>query len=240
MATNMEISKTKAKTMNGMPQQLKSHPGGGGSFSTTTLESEESEDSEDSDENSAEEEIITEGARAQLSSSKLDHPSINHVIKAPREHEDPPPDEDDSTTDDEGEDSDVETESEPELEPEANKPVRQASFSPPEELPSWFPENIKKIYRTDHHGGALKYSVPYPRLCLDKNLTSSRNSTKSPGTEPYSKTFVGANGGNTLKQAQQDGSSTYCSTACASGLGLCRRSTTSTERDSLRSGRRRR
>jgi hypothetical protein len=157
----MTTSNTKSKRENGIPFNLKAHSKEDISSSSTSSESEESEDSDDGEESSAEEEIITERARLQLSSSPLDRLSTNHVVKAPREHEESPTEDDESTTDDEEEDSDVETESESES--EVSKPVRQVGFPPPEELPSWFPENIKQIYRIDRHGGALKYSVSF--LC---------------------------------------------------------------------------
>jgi hypothetical protein len=156
----MTTSNTKSKQANGIPFNLKAHPKEDISSSSTSSESEESDDSEDGGESSAEEEIITEGARLQLSSSPLDRLSTNHVIKAPGEREDSSTDNDESTADEEEDDSDAETESE--SEPEASKPVRPAGFPPSEELPSWFPENIKQIYRTDRHGGALKYSVSTP------------------------------------------------------------------------------
>ncbi|CZR69857.1 uncharacterized protein PAC_19757 [Phialocephala subalpina] len=37
------------------------------------------------------------------------------------------------------------------------QPKRHIGFPPPEELPSWFPENIKAIYQVDRHGGALSF-----------------------------------------------------------------------------------
>ncbi|XMA15197.1 hypothetical protein WAI453_007988 [Rhynchosporium graminicola] len=36
-------------------------------------------------------------------------------------------------------------------------PAKHVGFPPPEELPSWFPTNIKQIYSVDRHGGALSF-----------------------------------------------------------------------------------
>ena len=47
-------------------------------------------------------------------------------------------------------------------------PVRHAGFPPPEELPRWFPEEVKDIYRVDRHGGSLTYKV-----CLHISLSMS-------------------------------------------------------------------
>jgi hypothetical protein len=234
----MATPNTKSKRPNGILFNLKAHPKEDISSSSTPSESEESEDSEGGEESSAEEEIVTEGARLQLSSSPLDRLSTNHVIKAPREREDSSTENDESATDDEQEDSDVETE--PESESEVSKPVRQVGFPPPDELPAWFPENIKQIYRIDRHGGALKYSVSTPSPFPVQYLTPSRNSTKLPDIELRSKISADANGGNTLKQAKQDGSFNNSSTAFASDLERCRRSFMNTGRSSLKSGRRRR
>jgi len=238
LISSMATSNRKPRGANGILCNLKPLPKEDIISSSTSPESEESEDSEDCEESSAEEEIITEGARIQLSSSPLDRLSTNHVIKALTEHEDSPTDNDEPTTDDEEEDSDVETESE--SEPEVSKSVRQVGFPPPEELPSWFPENIKQIYRIDRHGGALKYSVSAPSPFSVQYLTTSRNSTKLPGTDPRSKIFADANGGNTLKPGKHDGNSNNSSTASASDLERCRRSFTNTGRNNLRIGRIRR
>jgi hypothetical protein len=234
----MAASTTRSKRVNGILSNLKPLPKEDISSSLTSSESEESEDSEDNEESSAEEEIVTEGARIQLSSSPLDRLSTNRVIKAPREHEDSPTDNDEPTTNDEEEGSDLETEPESEL--EVSKPVRQVGFPSPEELPSWFPENIKQIYRIDRHGGALKYSVSTPSPFPVQYLTPYRNLTKLPGTDPRSKISADANGGNTLKLVRHDGNSNSSSTASASDLERCRRSFVHTGRSSLKSGRRRR
>jgi hypothetical protein len=218
LVASMATSNAKSKRANGILCNLKPLPKEDIGSSSTSSESEESEDSEDGEESSAEEEIITEGARLQLSSSPLDRLSTNRVIKAPREREDSPTEDDEPTTDDEEEGSDVETE--PEREPEVSKPVRQVGFPSPEELPSWFPENIKQIYRIDRRGGALRYSVSTPSLFLVQCLTPSRNSTKLPGTDPRSKISADANGGNTLKPAKHDGNSNNFFTASGLNLGL--------------------
>ncbi|KAG4433759.1 hypothetical protein IFR05_010758 [Cadophora sp. M221] len=42
-------------------------------------------------------------------------------------------------------------------EPEEIKPKRHAGFPAPEDLPGWFPTNIKQIYRVGRHGGALSF-----------------------------------------------------------------------------------
>jgi hypothetical protein len=237
----MATSNTKSKVVNGIICSLKSLPRESVGSSSTSSESDESEDSEDGEESSAEEEIITEGARIQLSSSPLDRLSTNRVIKAPREHEDSPTDNDESTADDEEDEkegSDVETELE--SEPEVSKPVRQVGFPQAEELPSWFPESIRQIYRIDRHGGALKYSVSTPSPLPVQYLTPPRNSTKLPVTDPRSKIFADANGGNILKQGKHGGNSNNSSTASASDLERCRRSFMNIGRSSSRCGRRRR
>jgi len=40
---------------------------------------------------------------------------------------------------------------------ESATPKRHVGFPPPEELPRWFPENIKDIYLVDRHGGSLSF-----------------------------------------------------------------------------------
>lgn len=53
---------------------------------------------------------------------------------------------------------------------------RHVGFPPVEELPDWFPENIKQIYRVDRHGGALSYKVSAPTVKKMKcRLTRRRN-----------------------------------------------------------------
>ncbi|KAJ5040223.1 uncharacterized protein L3040_005885 [Drepanopeziza brunnea f. sp. 'multigermtubi'] len=37
------------------------------------------------------------------------------------------------------------------------EPTTHPGFPPAEELPKWFPENIKNIYQVDRHGGALSF-----------------------------------------------------------------------------------
>ncbi|KAI9050255.1 hypothetical protein LZ554_005423 [Drepanopeziza brunnea f. sp. 'monogermtubi'] len=37
------------------------------------------------------------------------------------------------------------------------EPMTHPGFPPAEELPKWFPENIKNIYQVDRHGGALSF-----------------------------------------------------------------------------------
>lgn len=83
-------------------------------------------------EDDIEELIITDGARSFASSS------IPY-------HQDPANDDD--------------TEEESVVDEQAVTTVARIEFLPPDQLPSWFSENIKKIYLVDRHGGALSFKV---------------------------------------------------------------------------------
>lgn len=52
-----------------------------------------------------------------------------------------------------------EYQNDPEYEPKSCKPHRPVGFPPLDELPRWFPEDIKAIYQVDRHGGALSFKV---------------------------------------------------------------------------------
>lgn len=105
-------------------------------------------------EDSAEEEIVTAGAQATLNNARPARtaPRPNIVYEGHRESVDREP------SDEESEESESEESEAPSVEPEDSKP-RHARFPPVEELPDWFPENIKQMYRVDRHGGALSYKV---------------------------------------------------------------------------------
>jgi len=103
------------------------------------------------DDGSVEETITTQGAKATLSQAS--------TALAPKPHLqalDLSVDQDDS----DGEEDSNLGDSDPRgLEPEDIKHRRHAGFPAPENLPEWFPRNIKQIYLVDRHGGALTFKV---------------------------------------------------------------------------------
>ncbi|KAH7382081.1 hypothetical protein BKA64DRAFT_713320 [Cadophora sp. MPI-SDFR-AT-0126] len=107
-------------------------------------------DSVDSDDDgSIEDTIITQGAKAALSQSSKTLVPKPHLQAI-----------DLSVDPDESDDEDLSTlgDSDPHgCEPEEIKSKRHTGFSAPEDLPKWFPRNIKQIYRVDRHGGALSF-----------------------------------------------------------------------------------
>jgi hypothetical protein len=111
------------------------------------------EDSEAGD--SAEEEIVTAGARHALNNSppRRTAPRPNVTFETHRL-----PGEESSDSESESEESEVSS-----VQPQDTRP-RHVGFPPVEELPDWFPENIKQMYRVDRHGGALSYKVSRPSL----------------------------------------------------------------------------
>ncbi|KAH6706592.1 hypothetical protein BKA61DRAFT_141061 [Leptodontidium sp. MPI-SDFR-AT-0119] len=104
----------------------------------------------DSDEDgSIEETIITQGAQATLSRGSRPLVPKRHLQAI-----------DLSADPDESNDEELISlgESDPRgRDPEQIKPKRHAGFPAPEDLPGWFPTNIKQIYRVDRHGGALSF-----------------------------------------------------------------------------------
>lgn len=120
------------------------------SISKTVIE--DSADDGSADDDSAEEEIVTAGARATLNHSEQRHvaprPNITYEThRLPGEVSS-----EEGSSESESEESEV-----PSVQPDA-KP-RHVGFPPVEELPLWFPENIKQMYRVDRHGGALSYNA---------------------------------------------------------------------------------
>jgi hypothetical protein len=111
------------------------------------------DDSEADD--SAEEEIVTVGARATLEVSPPHRTAFADAIPNVRFETHLMPGEVPSEEESESESEEVEG---PNLEPHDDKP-RHVGFPPVEELPSWFPENIKHMYGVDRHGGALSYKA---------------------------------------------------------------------------------
>ncbi|KAE9372908.1 hypothetical protein N431DRAFT_246303 [Stipitochalara longipes BDJ] len=109
------------------------------------------EDSEADD--SAEEEIVTAGARATLNNSppRLIVPRPNVSYETHRLPGEESSEDERSESESESEQSEM-----PNVQPQDAKP-RHVGFPPVEELPDWFPENIKEMYRVDRHGGALSY-----------------------------------------------------------------------------------
>jgi hypothetical protein len=113
------------------------------------------EDSDDDD--SAEEEIVTAGARATLNHSPPCRTTLaarpNVVYETHRMPGEVSSEEEPSESESVSEESES-----PNAQPQDTKP-RHVGFPPVEELPEWFPENIKQMYRVDRHGGALSYKV---------------------------------------------------------------------------------
>ncbi len=123
-------------------------------LSKTVIDDSEADDS-------AEEEIVTAGARASLKilpphRTAIDHARLNVRVETHLMPGEVPSEE-------ELEDSDSESQEveRPSAQPNDDKP-RHVGFPPVEELPSWFPENIKHMYGVDRHGGALSYKVSSP------------------------------------------------------------------------------
>lgn len=118
------------------------------------------EDSEDDD--SAEEEIVTAGARATLNHSPPRRTTLaarpNVVYETHRMPGEVSGEEEPSESESVSKESEA-----PIAQPQDTKP-RHVGFPPVEELPEWFPENIKQMYRVDRHGGALSYQVSVLRL----------------------------------------------------------------------------
>jgi hypothetical protein len=121
---------------------------------------------EDSDaDGSAEEEIVTAGARRALNDSPRPRTAARPNVVTFETHRLPG----EESSEEESSDSEsVSEESEvPSAQPQDTGP-RHVGFPPVEELPDWFPENIKQIYRVDRHGGALSYKVGRPSLLKNR------------------------------------------------------------------------
>jgi hypothetical protein len=118
------------------------------------------------DEDSVEEEIVTAAAQATLN-------NIRPIRTVPRPnilyegHREPA---DGESSDEESEELESEESEASNVEPKDSKP-RHAGFPPVEELPDWFPENIKQMYQVDRHGGALSYRASSFSL---SNVTSNK------------------------------------------------------------------
>lgn len=102
---------------------------------------------------SAEEEIVTAGARRTLDNlpPRRTAPRPNVTFETHRLPGEESSEEESSDSESESEESEV-----PSVQPQDTGP-RHVGFPPVEELPDWFPENIKQMYRVDRHGGALSY-----------------------------------------------------------------------------------
>ncbi len=90
-----------------------------------------------------EETIISQGAQATMS-RRLKPPPRVHLQ---------------ALAEDEGKESDEEELGDSDGEHETARSQRPTGFPSLEELPKWFPRNIKKIYEVDRHGGALSFKV---------------------------------------------------------------------------------
>ncbi|CZT04841.1 uncharacterized protein RAG0_11150 [Rhynchosporium agropyri] len=107
---------------------------------------------------SVEETIITQGAKNVFSRTSEAFPEY-HLQAMGVDNSD------DSDADEMSEDEEMSNEDEMSYdtsirhrrEPLKIMPAKHAGFPPPEELPSWFPTNIKQIYKLDRHGGALSF-----------------------------------------------------------------------------------
>jgi hypothetical protein len=124
------------------------------------------EDSEGDD--SAEEEIVTAGARATLNNSPPRRVAPRPNVSFETHHLPGDPPSEDESSELESESDQLET---PGAEPQEVKP-RHVGFPPVEELPIWFPRNIKRIYRVDRHGGALSYKASPPCIREAAGLTN--------------------------------------------------------------------
>jgi len=131
------------------PPEMFSSPNSS-TLSKTVIDDSEADDS-------AEEEIVTAGAaslqilpsqRTALDNARLNVRFETHLLPG------------EVPSEEESEDSESESEEAEGLngQPHNDKP-RHVGFPPVEELPSWFPENIKHMYGVDRHGGALSYQV---------------------------------------------------------------------------------
>lgn len=121
----------------------------------TVIEDSADEGSAEEESDSAEEEIVTAGARA-----TLNHSPPRRVVSRPISYEthlqpgEEPSEE--ATSESESEESDPQ-------QPQDTKP-RHVGFPLVEELPDWFPQHIKQMYRVDRHGGALSYKASLSSL----------------------------------------------------------------------------
>lgn len=158
----------------------------------------------DSDEDgSIEETIITQGAQATLSRGSRPLVPKRHLQAI-----------DLSADPDESNDEELISlgESDPRgRDPEQIKPKRHAGFPAPEDLPGWFPTNIKQIYRVDRHGGALSFKVSSlvehsPFRYASANSRYNRNSMRSHDTEQPLRESDDKSGTHTSKPEKQDGS----------------------------------
>ncbi|KAL2065929.1 hypothetical protein VTL71DRAFT_3599 [Oculimacula yallundae] len=122
-------------------------------------------DPELDEDSSIEDTIITQGAKAMLSSSSKPLPETHlqaFDLAANSDDSSSSEVEDEVELSDEQEMSDEEqmcddTPNHRDCESEKTKPVRHIGFPALEDLPKWFPKNIKQIYRKDRHGGALSF-----------------------------------------------------------------------------------
>lgn len=117
-------------------------------LSKTVIDDSEADDS-------AEEEIVTAGA-ASLKISPPDRTALDNARLNVRFETHLMPGEVPSEEESENSDSESEEREGPNVQPHDDKP-RHVGFPPFEELPVWFPENIKHMYGVDRHGGALSY-----------------------------------------------------------------------------------
>ena len=113
--------------------------------SNTPSESEISIISDDS----VDEELVSAGA-TRLSESGNSRQPLQDITEAISGIDEPPSSKEDENSDRQGEN-----------ELKLVRPQRHVGFPPVEEIPEWFPENVKRMYRVDRHGGALKYSVSH-------------------------------------------------------------------------------
>jgi hypothetical protein len=119
-------------------------------LSKTVIDDSEADDS-------AEEEIVTAGA-ASLKISPPDRTALDNARLNVRFETHLMPGEVPSEEESEDSDSESEEREGPNVQPHDDKP-RHVGFPPFEELPVWFPENIKHMYGVDRHGGALSYKA---------------------------------------------------------------------------------
>jgi hypothetical protein len=107
---------------------------------------------------SAEEEIVTAGARASLKTLPPHRTALDDARLTVRFETHLMPGEVPSEEESEDSNSESEEAEGPNVQPHDDKP-RHVGYPPVEELPGWFPENIKHMYGVDRHGGALSYKA---------------------------------------------------------------------------------
>lgn len=112
------------------------------------------------DDSDVEETVVTKGA-ATWSRPRPGKPKVHPQALADESITEKDPNDSHDSDDDEADGQHADSE-----------PAPIPGFPPLEELPTWFPEKIKKIYTVDRHGGALKFKVGSPVLLEGKGGTT--------------------------------------------------------------------